>query len=320
MEESNTFVLSTEEVNSYNFRILTLGIDLEDFKANPVMLYQHERGNVIGKWNDISVNDQKHLLAKDQYDMKDPFAVKIANKVKDGFIKCCSIGLEVLDYDYLDNNGKSSNSKTGILTVTKSKIYECSIVDIGSNKGAVRLKYQGKDVPLNLNKGGHIELASVFPDKEVKLEAKNMDKIIKSLGLSANSSEQEVLEAVNELKGKVEQMELTQVNSLIELGKSKGFIDETNEAKYKSLAKLDYKTVSDFINSHVAVENGKPTLVSVLTNQGGNANPSNNQEDVRKDWTLDDWRKKDPEGLGVIRATDPLKYELMVNNNFKTVK
>ena len=182
------------------------------------------------------------------------------------------------------------------------------------------MKYQGKDVPLNLNKGGHIELASVFPDKEVKLEAKNMDKIIKSLGLSANSSEQEVLEAVNELKGKVEQMELTQVNSLIELGKSKGFIDETNEAKYKSLAKLDYKTVSDFINSHVAVENGKPTLVSVLTNQGGNANPSNNQEDVRKDWTLDDWRKKDPEGLGVIRATDPLKYELMVNNNFKTVK
>jgi len=33
------FILSDESVNSYNFKVITDGIDLERFKKNPVMLY-----------------------------------------------------------------------------------------------------------------------------------------------------------------------------------------------------------------------------------------------------------------------------------------
>ncbi len=42
------FILSDESVNCYGLRFLTAGIDIKDFVKNPVMLYMHGRGQVIG--------------------------------------------------------------------------------------------------------------------------------------------------------------------------------------------------------------------------------------------------------------------------------
>lgn len=41
--KKKTFVLSDESVNSYGFRVLTDGIALDNFKKNPVMLWNHTR-------------------------------------------------------------------------------------------------------------------------------------------------------------------------------------------------------------------------------------------------------------------------------------
>ena len=37
-----TFVLHDESVNTYGFRMLTSGANLEEFKKNPVMLLNHD--------------------------------------------------------------------------------------------------------------------------------------------------------------------------------------------------------------------------------------------------------------------------------------
>ena len=45
--------LTSDILNSYGSRVLTAGMDIEQYKRNPVLLYMHERGNVIGYLKDI---------------------------------------------------------------------------------------------------------------------------------------------------------------------------------------------------------------------------------------------------------------------------
>ncbi len=47
--------ITNESLNSYGTRILTSGMDVEQYRRNPVLLYMHERGQVIGYMKDIAV-------------------------------------------------------------------------------------------------------------------------------------------------------------------------------------------------------------------------------------------------------------------------
>ena len=50
--------ISNESVNCYGTRILTPGIDLAQYQRNPVLLYMHERGKVVGMVKDLKVEGQ----------------------------------------------------------------------------------------------------------------------------------------------------------------------------------------------------------------------------------------------------------------------
>lgn len=135
--EKLEFVLSTERINSYGQIILTDGIDTEDFEKNPIMLWQHERGRVIGKWTDIKKTNG-NLLATAVFDETDEFSKSVYNKVTGGFISACSIGIKINPADIKVEND--------IETVTKSKLLEASLVDIPSNGDAIRRNYISGDI------------------------------------------------------------------------------------------------------------------------------------------------------------------------------
>lgn len=135
--EKLEFVLSTERINSYGQIILTDGIDTEDFEKNPIMLWQHERGKVIGKWTDIKKTNG-NLLATAVFDETDEFSKSVYNKVTGGFISACSIGIKINPADIKVEND--------IETVTKSKLLEASLVDIPSNGDAIRRNYISGDI------------------------------------------------------------------------------------------------------------------------------------------------------------------------------
>lgn len=46
----HTFVISDESLNDQDFRVMTNGIDLTQFKKNPLMLWMHKRPN---RWNSL---------------------------------------------------------------------------------------------------------------------------------------------------------------------------------------------------------------------------------------------------------------------------
>lgn len=135
--EKLEFVLSTERINSYGQIILTDGIDTKDFEKNPIMLWQHERGRVIGKWTDIKKTNG-NLLATAVFDETDEFSKSVYNKVTGGFISACSIGIKINPADIKVEND--------IETVTKSKLLEASLVDIPSNGDAIRRNYISGDI------------------------------------------------------------------------------------------------------------------------------------------------------------------------------
>ena len=40
--------ITNDSLNSYKFRVLTSGLDVAQYNRNPVLLYMHERGSVVG--------------------------------------------------------------------------------------------------------------------------------------------------------------------------------------------------------------------------------------------------------------------------------
>lgn len=141
MKINQRFVLSDESVNKQGFRVITSGIDLEQFRKNPVMLWMHFRATgssvhevlPLGYWADIEIINNA-LTAIPVFDDSDTFAMNIANKVKSGTIKMASAGLNPVEWssdEKMKVQGQSQN------TLLKSILVEASIVDIGANNKAL---------------------------------------------------------------------------------------------------------------------------------------------------------------------------------------
>lgn len=129
-----TFVFNDEtQTNSYGFRVMNAGINLDRFKSNPVMLSNHwnSTDNVIGRWDNIRIEGSQ-LLADAVFDENDEDAKKIASKVEGGFIKGCSMGIRY-NYEFMEEK------PDGSYWLTASELFEVSIVAVPSNANAVKL-------------------------------------------------------------------------------------------------------------------------------------------------------------------------------------
>ena len=123
-----TFVVSDESINANGFVILTSGIDTSRFERNPIMLYMHERKNVVGRWENIRKDGDK-LLADAVFDTSTELGQQVKNQVDGGFLRSASIGADIVKEEDIN----------GIRTVTESVLFEISIVDVPCNSNALRL-------------------------------------------------------------------------------------------------------------------------------------------------------------------------------------
>ena len=63
MGKAYTFCVHDESVNTYGFRMLTSGANLEEFKKNPVVLYNHNDWETpIGRGENVRVEDGRILV------------------------------------------------------------------------------------------------------------------------------------------------------------------------------------------------------------------------------------------------------------------
>ncbi len=133
--KAGTFILTTEDVDSYGDIVLSKGIDLSRFKSNSVLLYNHMRGSggllgggetnfPIGEWRNI-VKRNGQVKAEAWINSNDKTGAKVLELVDLGILKSASIGIQVIERDSNDTS-----------IITKSSIMEASIVDIPANPNA----------------------------------------------------------------------------------------------------------------------------------------------------------------------------------------
>lgn len=255
-----TVRISNSRVNSYGFRLLTSGVDLSQYRKNPILLFNHNRpwrGTVdeilpIGKVDNIRIEGDD-IIGELVFDEKDEFALKIKQKWDDGIYRMVSVGATVIEM---------SNDPTLLLpgqtreTITRWRLDEVSVVDIGANDDAMALKYQDGEYVVLSNKKQ--------PDFVPKL--KNNDKSMKNialkLGLSAEAEENIILQTIENLQSEVLQLRQEAENtrlSAIELLVNKAIeekrILESQKKHFIDLGKKvgleDLKTTLDVIQPAV---------------------------------------------------------------------
>ncbi|MGJ1305138.1 HK97 family phage prohead protease [Sphingobacterium multivorum] len=283
---AKTFVLNDERLtNSYGFRVMNSGINLDRFKANPVMLSNHwnNTDNVIGRWENIRIEGSQ-LLADAVFDENDEDAKKIASKVEGGFLKGCSMGIR-FNYEFMEEK------PDGTYWLNQSELFEVSIVAVPSNANAVKL-YSSTGELID-EEQVTLSLQSI-KDSKIENQDNTMSKLLlsavtvatlMSFGLKDGDSALEVDGAVAKLKaeldaektahgleksarekleGKIKEIETSQLNALLDQAVTDGQILADQKANFEALGFDGAKKIIDGLPKKV-------TLGSQLGNSGGAA-------------------------------------------------
>lgn len=192
--QAKTFILHDDSVNTYRFRMLTSGANLEEFQRNPVMFLHHQDYDLpIGRWENIRVQGNQ-ILADAIFDEEDEQALKVKGKVDRDFIRMASIGAwapeQISDAPALKLPGQEGP------TVTKWTVREASIVAIGANHNAMRMYDRTTGEQIDLSDGDAVLRMMDL----ITIKTDNMENLKAILKLQDNASDADVEAAVQTLQ------------------------------------------------------------------------------------------------------------------------
>lgn len=254
-------IISTERVNSYGSRVITAGIDYSQYEKNPVLLYMHRRGRKEDMPIGIMTNIREEngiLYGTPKFDDDTEDERNISKKWDRGTLRMLSAGLDVLEWSEAPEMLMAGQTRP---TVTKSKLIEVSVVDIGSNDDALQvgLYHDGKlltlaageesdHLPL-LTKGGEPEKESAPTTDEQTpnnnscrasgkpITNNNMEKILLKLGLAPGATEDEAVAAIGRLQEEKDTMRLARITNSVETAIKERRITADKKEKYLNLGK-----------------------------------------------------------------------------------
>ncbi len=243
---SKEAIISTPRLNSYGSRVLTEGIDLEQYSKNPILLYMHRRGSrndmPIGIMENLRVEGDT-LYGTPHFDEDTEEERNISKKWDRGTLRMLSAGLDVIEWSEDPALLVAGQTRP---TVTKSKLIEVSVVDIGSNDDAlqVNLYREGKlltlaageenpDLPLlKVNEPTLLE-----NDNEPTTNKKRMKKILLKLGLAPTATEDDAVAAISKLQDERSSLNLARIGDSVEAAIKEKRITPDKKDKYLNLGK-----------------------------------------------------------------------------------
>lgn len=239
-------VISTPRLNSYGARVLTEGIDLEQYQKNPVLLYMHRRGRKedmpIGIMENLRVEGDT-LYGTPKFDDDTEDERNINKKWERGTLRMLSAGLDILEWSEEPALLVAGQTRP---TITKSKLIEVSVVDIGANDDALQvgLYYEGKLLALAAGEeNAHLPLLTVLAKEDNEEQTPNnnqqkkMEKILLKLGLAPNATEDEAVSAIGKLQEEKSAMALARITDAVETAIKEKRITADKKEKYLSLGK-----------------------------------------------------------------------------------
>lgn len=245
-------VISTSSLNVYGTRVLTEGVDIEQYQKNPIVLYMHQRGSrndiPIGTMENIRIEGDK-ILGTPKIDEDTPEEKVIAAKWERGTLRMLSAGVDILEWSDDPQNVVQGQTRP---TVTRSKLFEVSIVDVGANDDALQVRLYSGNKLLTLAKDEDNDLLPLLkPDNNDKPQntISSMNEILMLLGLPASATEPEAVAAIKALKTENESLTLARITDAVAVAKEKRLLTEAQVLKMIELGrKAGIETLNDTLS------------------------------------------------------------------------
>ena len=286
--------ITNERLNSYGFRILTSGGDLDQFKRNPVLLYMHERGKVIGIVKDLKAENDE-VTGELVFDEATDLSRQCKKQFEMGSLRMVSVGIDPIE---------TSDAKELLVdgqtrpTVTKWKLVEVSLVDIGANDDAIAMKCDG--TVIELGKDGDCMLPLLKNNKPIISTTMDFKAIALKLGLAETADEKAILNKIAELQHDAGvSVTLRQENDTLKLAGITTLVDgaiaekKITADKKDQFVSLGKKIGLDELKSTFDAMSSQVKLSSLLT-PGSGATEYKKLSDVPSD-KLIELREKEPE-------------------------
>ena len=229
--------ISNGSLNSYGTRVLTDGMDIEQYKRNPVLLYMHQRGTVIGYMKDIK-KEGDDVTGEPVFDEASELSRTCKKQWSFGSLKMVSAGINILEMseepEYL-TEGQSAP------TIVKSKLYEVSIVDIGANDDALVLMREGKQITMGRDGENplpaiNIETMAKEKEKEEKAAVMEHEAAQVQAVKAAPEKEESELEKENaELKKEIAELRKGRIVTLVDRAIEERKIDKDKREQFVDL-------------------------------------------------------------------------------------
>ncbi|MDM1557065.1 hypothetical protein HX126_21145 [Chryseobacterium indologenes] len=233
------FCVTDESVNVYGYRCLTSGLQLEEYKRNPIGFKMHDRGGgILVRWEDFRIEKDK-VFAKPIINLSHDDGQKTVDEIESGFLNAASCGSIVV----LEASGNAEFMLDGQTrpTVTKWFPREISLVDIPGNYNALANLYDADNNELNLS---DFQIKTFQNMSNTTLDAA---KILTALNLKAGD-EGEVVTAINNLVDKAKKSDEYKTDLDTKTKELKDLKDETVKKQVEDLidkGKTDKKLTNE---------------------------------------------------------------------------
>lgn len=263
--------ISNDSLNSYGFRVLTHGMDVAQYNRNPVLLYMHERGNVVGYVKDLKVENNE-VTGELMFDCASELSQRCKKQFEFGSLRMVSAGLEILETSEDKELLVAGQTRP---TITKSKLFEVSIADVGANDDALVLHKDGKRITLGRDGDCPLPLLK-NNNKQKKTEEMENKTIALKLGLPETATDAEISAKLTELNQLYEQnvsllkekesLTLVNITSLVTQAIAEKRLEEKDKDQFVELGK---KIGSEELEKTLKAMHPAVKLSSVLGHQGG---------------------------------------------------
>jgi hypothetical protein len=194
----NRVRLTNDTLNSYGYRVLTEGVDIAQYERNPILLYMHNRGKAIGLIKDIK-KENGEITGELAFDEATELSVQCKKQWDFGSLRMVSIGFEIIE---TSEAAELIVPGQRYATVTKARLIEVSLVDIGANNDAIRLHKNGQLITLGDGGGSPLPLLNHKPNNNPQMDIKTLAL---QLGLPETADEAAVNAKLAELRGSKEE-------------------------------------------------------------------------------------------------------------------
>ena len=260
--------LTSEAINSYGTWVRTAGIDLTQYKRNPILLYMHRRGEVIGTVVNIQVEGDA-ITAELSFDEVSDLSKQCKQQWEIGSLRMVSVGLDIIE---VSEDKKYLKEGQMYPTITKSKLFEVSLVDVGANDEAIVLHKEGKAITLGAGSDNPLTPIKQTP----KQKSMNQEALALSLGLAKDATEEQINARIAELNKTSE--ENAQLKAQAEASKTaqiEAMVDTAIEQKLFSADKKEHfialgkQVGADALKATFSAMSPQVKLSGVIGHHGG---------------------------------------------------